>query len=57
MRDIVIFSLLEIIYTILLIYFSYIAYENNSMVFYITIVWAALTVNTIALKESLSKDN
>lgn len=56
MKHIVFFSLFEIIYTILLIYLSYIDYYNNTMIFPTMMVWVALTINTIALKESFNKN-
>ena len=56
MKHIVFFGLFEIIYTILLIYFSYIDFADNTMVFPTIMVWVALITNTIALKESFSKD-
>lgn len=56
MRDMILFSLFEIIYTILLIYFSYIDFADNTMVFPTIMVWVALTINTIALKESFGKN-
>lgn len=56
MRDMILFSLFEIIYTILLIYFSYIDFADSTMVFPTIMVWVALTINTIALKESFGKN-
>lgn len=55
MRNMILFSLFEIIYTILLIYFSYIDFADNTMIFPTIMIWIALTINTIALKESFSK--
>lgn len=56
MRDVILFSLFEIIYTILLIYFLYIDYFDNTLMFPTIMIWVALTINTIALKESFSKN-